>query len=413
MIERTVLANHTHSHNNTHLSGTGFGANSMGNTFIEHNDNITPENQLYEEEDNVIQYDMEGSLWDAASVARSNVSGLTFPSEPTADLAFIRNLLNKKSTPMSVQKGLPLEKLLETDKNDIQLDTENVETSQKTSNMGSNPKYQWSNYSFAKQFTPPIKLRELHAMDASGSGQRTSKKLFGEEEDEIFETRSHASLPSEIAFDQSQTANFANKSKFSALFNRLESAGGLNNSPANFKDNLKETRCLRGFRVQQQVPCESLAVGEEQGHSVEHVDDDVSSDEEFLNEFINEMLPKASLSESGDGSFGSGEEDEEEEDDEEEEEDTNSDCDEDGEEIVKYENGDDGEDFDHEQQLQKYLMERSMYKNESEHVSTRILPKIDEVDNENDDSRLLEDESKAQTRCAANRKGEFLKEQSK
>lgn len=111
VIQRTMLS--SHSHNNTHLGGFGSG-NSMGNTFIYNQEddsnlkdmtnliNNDPTNQQLDNDEEVILYDMEGSLCTAST--RSNVSGLTFPSEPAADLAFIRNLLNKKSTPLSTDK---------------------------------------------------------------------------------------------------------------------------------------------------------------------------------------------------------------------------------------------------------------------------------------------------------------------
>ena len=50
------------------------------------------------------------------------------------------------------------------------------------------------------------------------------------------------------------------------------------------------------------------------------------------------------------------------------------------------------EDYEQQQQIQKYLAERNFYRSETEHVMTRILPKIDEVDNENDESRCEEEE---------------------
>lgn len=384
---------------------------------------------------------MEGSI--TASVPRSNVSGLTFPSEPTADLAFIRNLLNRKSTPMSVNKDMALqqqqkqERLSRNEKTDsLELDTSAVEKiSQNTSlnNTGPNLKYQWSNYSLSKQFTPPVKLKEPVEAESNLQKDRTNKKLF-EDEDE-FETRSLASLPSEIAYDQSQTMNFTNKSQFGRLFSRLESAGGLNNSPASFKDNLREARYLKNFSMQQRAnidddglqPGEAAATqidqsGIEEGHVSEHSAveydsyyqqhqqesddnaDGVSSDEEFLNEFINEMLPKsAPEGNSGEEEDLNGVDNEEEEEDF-YEEDSDGNSYEDGKEEEE-EEVDDDEDFDQEQQMQKYLAERSMYRNESDHVLTRILPKIDEVDNENDDSRLAEEEPQPKTKHSANHSG--------
>ena len=42
-----------------------------------------------EDDENVVAYDVEGSLCDARST-RSNVSSLSFPTEPTADLTFMK-----------------------------------------------------------------------------------------------------------------------------------------------------------------------------------------------------------------------------------------------------------------------------------------------------------------------------------
>lgn len=255
VVERTVMG--SHSHNNTHLGGSGGFSSSMGNTFIYNPDDTTASTNHdhtnlegnFEEEDKVISYDMEGSLY-AASNARSNVSGLTFPSEPTADLAFIRDLLNKKSTPLiSKTKSLDCESTVDIDKleNLFQMieHTKNPESKQSMAKQ-----YQWSNYtSQQSSFTPPMKL-------PCPSSDRTNKKLFDDEEDEKDELRSIASLPSDIACDRSKNLTL-NKSGFSALFNKLEQGTSCesspivnatkksffylnenerNNSPANFKD---------------------------------------------------------------------------------------------------------------------------------------------------------------------------------
>lgn len=57
-------------------------------------------------------------------------------------------------------------------------------------------------------------------------------------------------------------------------------------------------------------------------------------------------------------------------------------------------NTNDEDDFEQQQQLNKYLAERSVYRSESENVMSRILPKIEEVDNENDESRVEEELAK-------------------
>ncbi len=145
IIERTVLAPHsnTHSHNNTHLTGSG---GAGGNTFV-YNPDETGENEqlLTEPEDNVISYDMEGSLY---SASRSNVSGLTFPSEPAADLAFIRSLLTRKSAVNAGSKNEQIEELFRSMENEERLEAKETK------------KYQWSGYT-TRQFTPPVKLATL------------------------------------------------------------------------------------------------------------------------------------------------------------------------------------------------------------------------------------------------------------
>lgn len=403
IIERTVIG--SHSHNNTHLGSSGGFGGSVGNTFIHNPDdenattsgNHEQTNLDTYEEDNVISYDMEGSLWDAQST-RSNVSGLTFPSEPTADLAFIRNLLNKKSTPLSDKtKSVDASKLEELFK---AIEKQDTIDDKKKSEQQPKRQHQWSNYS-VKQFTPPVKLKLEDSMN------RTNKKLFNDDEDYNDEIRSIASLPSDIALDRS-TNIAVEKSNFSALFNKLDKSQyesspsidrptlktnfftritqpGLNNSPANFKDNIKEANYLKNFSIQKESEIQksyenpqneedSYYINEEYNSYNEQHKDDSDSDEEFLNDFINEMLPKA---------LGAQGEDEESVD---------------VEEFQEKEEEVDEVDFDQEQQIQKYLAERNFYRSETEQVINRILPKIDEVDNENDDSRIDEDEPKPKTK---------------
>lgn len=64
-------------------------------TIIERTIHASQTNSYYFQ-DEVVTYDLEESICDSKST-RSNVSCLTFANEPTADLAFLRNLLEKKT----------------------------------------------------------------------------------------------------------------------------------------------------------------------------------------------------------------------------------------------------------------------------------------------------------------------------
>ena len=108
IIERTILANSnsflTHQ-SSTHSSGgyngkqlkfkhkngkslTSSAYNSESNSFLVNNGELNDED---DDEEKVVSYEMEGSI--CGSTTRSNVSCLTFPNEPVADITFIRNLL--------------------------------------------------------------------------------------------------------------------------------------------------------------------------------------------------------------------------------------------------------------------------------------------------------------------------------
>ena len=309
---------------------------------------------------------MEGSLWETAS-SRSNVSSLTFPSEPTADLAFIRNLLSKKSTPLTgaahEQHKLDLTKL----ENLAMLiqDSQASSLSKQHEKQEKKPQ-QWSNYSAkSNSFTPPVKLQSDDLI-------RPNKKLFTEECGDDDETRSIASLPSEIAFDRSVNYNL-DKSNFSVLFNKLENSGKwetsdspclnpkrqlfylkekeLNNSPVNF--NLFKYG-NKGGSLQQDRKVFNEQEEEEEEESFK---DD--NDEQFLNDFIDEMLPSVL---NGDNMESPNEPDE-------------------------IEPGDSEEEVEEPPVQSKYQQDRNAY---VEGLHTRLLPKIDEVENENDDSRIEE-----------------------
>ena len=307
---------------------------------------------------------MEGSLWETAS-SRSNVSSLTFPSEPTADLAFIRNLLSKKSTPLNgvahEQHKLDLTKL----ENLAMLiqDSQTSSSSKQQEKQEKKPQ-QWSNYSAkSNSFTPPVKLQSEDLI-------RPNKKLFTEECCDDDETRSIASLPSEIAFDRSVNYNL-DKSNFSALFNKLDNSSKwetsdspclnpkrqlfylkeneLNNSPVNF--NLFK-HGNKGNLFQQ----DREEINKQQEEQQSFKDD---NDEQFLNDFIDEMLPSV----------------------------LNADNMESQNEPDEFEPSDSEEELEEPPVQSKYQLDRNAY---VEGLHTRLLPKIDEVENENDDSRIEE-----------------------
>ncbi len=208
---------------------------------------------------------------------------------------------------------------------------------------------------------------------SADSGQlagRMNKKLFDEDDED--EVRSIASLPSELAFDRSVSNLVMNKQRFNALFSKLDRSN-FESSP-NVQD-LRRAQCLHGQSFHSEVTFNSPANfrGPQEEAETEACDDQMycsyteprseqnDSDEQFLNDFINEMLPKA------------GEEGTEE-------------VEESVEKVEEEEEVDEGEedeaDFEKEQHMQKYLAERNVFRSESENVQSRILPKIDEVNEE-------------------------------
>jgi hypothetical protein len=123
IIERTILANSnsflTHQ-SSTHSSGGGGGGaghvgkqlkyrhrngknsmshtssayNSESNSFLINNGDMNANDECDDDDEKVVAYEMEGSI--CGSTTRSNVSCLTFPNEPVADITFIRSLLVSK-----------------------------------------------------------------------------------------------------------------------------------------------------------------------------------------------------------------------------------------------------------------------------------------------------------------------------
>ncbi len=270
IVERTVLA--TNSVNTTSHLINNYGTSGC-TTFIQNEDV-----ELNEDDENVVAYDVEGSLCDARST-RSNVSSLSFPTEPTADLTFIRNLLTQKSS----------------------LAAANFITDQFSSQpqqIVQQPARLWSNYTFNKtdSFTPPVKLKSIENNDIL---IKTNKKLIYEddfnnddqiereqdiqiEDEEDDCARSIASLPSDIVRDTNSTN--INKSNFNALFNKL----------SNNLDQLKKTNkiCESSPLINNKISFNNNNnhISEQMDNSFNNQDD---NDEKILQDFIDEMLPIA------------------------------------------------------------------------------------------------------------------------
>ena len=189
--------------------------NSEANSFL-----ANPQNNEEDEEERVVSYDMEGSLCDAQST-RSNTSSLSFPNEPTADLAFIRSLLSRKA----VTNVVPNSQF-------------SVETSR--------PK--WAQ-GMDKQYTPPVKLtsslvlpkcpgfsaqvnRSLFSAKESSlnnDSDNESKRHYGDDEcsgNDNDEVMSVLSVPSEIKAEPVKL----NKASFNVLFSRANSAANSANN---------------------------------------------------------------------------------------------------------------------------------------------------------------------------------------
>jgi hypothetical protein len=58
------------------------------------NGDMNANDECDDDDEKVVAYEMEGSI--CGSTTRSNVSCLTFPNEPVADITFIRSLLVSK-----------------------------------------------------------------------------------------------------------------------------------------------------------------------------------------------------------------------------------------------------------------------------------------------------------------------------
>ena len=217
--------------------------NSESNSFLVHNTDSYDANETklnanpnsigdeFDDDEKVVAYDMEGSL--CGSTTRSNVSCLTFPNEPTADITFIRHLLARKSsTDMSDEKAEFLASL--------------ANQNEWTQAPQSQTKHKWSMIS-QKQFTPPVKLTngivkppvvqpslnrslfhsnkneaDCEDHDCGKDFDSESIKYFDRcEEEERDEVASISSVPSEIRLDRSVDKFQFSKASFGALMNKL------------------------------------------------------------------------------------------------------------------------------------------------------------------------------------------------
>ena len=151
-----------------------------------------------DEDEQVVNYDMEGSISDCRSV-KSNVSQLTFPNEPTADLNFLRNLLGSKK-PMNCEK--PAWSNLYTPP--VKLD--------------SNPKANMDSQ-VSKSLFPDFR-NDFFSNTSVEDMDKDSIKYYNDEEDRESCT-SKASVPSIIRNDMED--NLINKVHLNALYEKLNS----------------------------------------------------------------------------------------------------------------------------------------------------------------------------------------------
>lgn len=149
---------------------------------------------LDDDDEQAVAYDMEGSMSDCRSV-KSNVSQLTFATEPTADLNFLRNLLGSRKW------------------------------------SGDREKAAWSNV-----YTPPVKLEPNVKLSVESQVSKTlfpdfrnnffedtdqdSIKCYNDEEDRDSCT-SKASVPSLVRNDMDN--NLINRVHLNMLYERLNS----------------------------------------------------------------------------------------------------------------------------------------------------------------------------------------------
>ena len=170
-----------------------------------------------------MSYDVEGSL--CGSTTRSNVSCLTFPSEPTADLTFIRRLLARQSTDACQTS------------NEAEQKEQSLGDAHEAPKCPGQPRQKWS-IGNKQLFTPPVKLanssgdkspaitlnpkhitlnRSLFQPDESDN---ESLRHFGKTEDDDEDVASVFSVPSEIRLDMSAPQSLKKK-HFGALMKKL------------------------------------------------------------------------------------------------------------------------------------------------------------------------------------------------
>lgn len=316
IVEKTVLActATNNSNNNTNLT-VNFG-NSGYSTFIQNEEdpNAINVSALMDDDEKVVAYDVEGSL---CGSTRSNISSLTFPQEPTADLTFIRNLLSKKSSVTNLTTDKMADK-----KHHEQQQSFPVESQIRL----------WSKCLFntSTSFTPPIKLKSDEIINNSKKlNFKTNKKLSYEiEEDQTQNvededddcSKSITSIPSDI-FRDNNTLNL-NKSNFSALFNKLtsnldllkdtyefvESSPLVNktdkmvyqfNKPSDFSQNQLLENSFENTNNQSHIISNNLDISTK-NQDINFISkkklakkNEEDNDEKILQDFIDEMLPIA------------------------------------------------------------------------------------------------------------------------
>ncbi|CAF0827483.1 unnamed protein product [Brachionus calyciflorus] len=190
------------------------------------------------EDEQVISYDMEGSI-----SGRSNVSQLTFPNEPTADLAFIRNLLDTKKNQKNEWSNLYTPP--------VKLDSSSIQQ-QKNLDM----------LQVSKSLFPDFRNDFFTVASSDSDMDKDSIKFYNDEEDRESCT-SKASVPSIIRNDMEN--NLLNKIHLNVLYDKLNST--------------KDSSLLERTQVNE------MSHVEEEGEEEEEEDD-----QKILFEFIDECF---------------------------------------------------------------------------------------------------------------------------
>jgi hypothetical protein len=331
---------------NTSKSNGSSAYNSQSNSFLipstchETNKNLIQNNETdYNDDEDLVTYDQEGSIIneDARSTfsSRSNVSSLSFPTEPSADLEFIRKILaSRKSSLNNTQSSI----------NTI------ISTQQQhQSKLGQMQKHPWSVN--PSSYTPPVKLN--NNIDSNKAplfqplaNQQVNRSLFTSEQksetsnnfdyddtdyflkysnvkhnENVEETEddqdddkpmSIASVPSEIRLDICNS-NCLDKLNFNRLFSKLSSTESQNLSineylkkkdqpildtfdgiklSNNFQDNIQDLSINNQSIYNKQNSSDNTYIFDEI-YKVELQDEYEDDDQKILNEFIDEVLPIA------------------------------------------------------------------------------------------------------------------------